>query len=111
MAGMPRPAMIGGDSGSIPLAGRYDLLRLLTKPGNAELHDVANLQKLRLRFHAERDTGWRAGADDVARLHDEELRTVPDQVLDPENHGLGRALLTVLAVHGKPHVERLRVGD
>src|SRR5262249_22255098 len=51
-----------------------DLLALLAEPLDAERHDVAGLEPDRVGLHAERDAGRRAGGDDVARLHHEELR-------------------------------------
>src|SRR5690348_18239306 len=88
-----------------------DLLALLAKSLDAERDDVAGLEPDRIGFHAERDAGRRAGGDDVARLHHEELRAVPDDVLDAEDHRLGVAALALLAVHVEPHVELLHVLD
>src|SRR5262249_50860712 len=99
----PRPLKV--------LSGRHDFLLLLAESLNTEAHDVARFQELRLRLHAQCDAGRSAGGDDVAGLHDEELRAVPDQVFDAEDHGLGRAFLTRLAVAREPHVERLRIRD
>src|SRR5216110_1356095 len=56
----------------------HDLLLLLAKSLDAERDDVAGFEPHRVRLHAERDTRRRAGGDDVARLHHEELRAVPD---------------------------------
>src|SRR5205814_6513740 len=75
----------------------HHLLLLLAEPGNAETHDVAGLEELR-RLHAEADAGRRAGDDDVAGLHDEELRAVPHDMGHAEDHGPGRTLLARLAV-------------
>src|SRR5262245_35217248 len=88
-----------------------DLLRLIPEPGDAERHHVARFEELRLRLHAKPYARRRAGDDDVARLHDEELRAIPDQVLDPEDHRLGVAALTPLAIDVEPHLEVLRILD
>src|SRR5215470_8324296 len=89
----------------------HDLLLLLAETLDAERHDVAGLEPDRVRLHAERDAGRRAGGDDVAWLHHEELRAVPDDVLDAEDHRLGVAALALLAIHVEPHVELLHVLD
>src|SRR5579863_1086260 len=89
----------------------HDLLLLLAQAVDAEPHHVAGLEKFRLRLHSEPDAGRCAGDDDVARLEHEELRAIPDQVGDAEDHGLGRALLPGFAVDGEPHVESLRIAD
>src|SRR6266550_1124065 len=56
-----------------------DLLLLLAEPRDAEAHHVSGFEELR-RLHAEADAGRGAGDDHVARLHDEELRAVPDEM-------------------------------
>src|SRR5690242_6990208 len=85
------------------LSGFHDLLRLLAEDGDAQVDDVAGLEELRLRLHAERDAGRRAGDDDVAWLQHHELRAVPDEVLAVEDHGSRRPVLAALAVDGEPH--------
>src|ERR1700712_5259082 len=90
---------------------RHDLLALLAELLDAERDDVAGLEELRRRLHAQAHARRRAGDDDVARLHDEELRAVPDQVFAAEDHGLGVAALALLAVDVEPHVEVLRILD
>src|SRR5258706_10544492 len=87
------------------------LLGLLPQSRNAERDHVADLQELRLRLHAECHARRGAGDDDVAGLQNHELRAVPHEVCDAEDHRLGGAFLTRLAIHGKPHVEVLRLGD
>src|SRR5262245_43171550 len=94
-----------------PTSKRFDLLRLLAEAGDAERDHVARFEELRLGLHAERHARRRAGHDDVARLHDEELRAIPDEVFDPENHGARVAALTLLAIDVEPHIEALRVLD
>src|SRR4029077_4228932 len=89
----------------------HDLLALLAEPLDAERDDVAGLEPNGSRLHAERDARRRAGGDDVARLHHEDLRAVPDDVRDAEDHRLGIAALALLAVHVEPHVELLHVLD
>src|SRR5258707_4474783 len=89
----------------------HHLLGLLAQPCNPELYDITWLKELRLRLHAERDARRGAGDDDVAGLQHHELRAVPHQVGDTEDHGLGGALLAVLAVDREPHIEILRLGD
>src|SRR5215471_17894467 len=89
----------------------HHFLSLLAESLDAELHRVAGFQILRLRLHAERDARRRAGDDDVTGLQHHELRAVPHKVGDAEDHGLGGALLAGLAIHTKPHVELLRIGD
>src|SRR3977135_1858774 len=89
----------------------HHLLLLLAEPVHAEAHDVAGLEEFRLRLHAERDAGRRAGEDHVAGLQHHELRAVPDQMGDAEHHRLGRASLPGLAVDREPHLELLRILD
>src|SRR5436190_15816142 len=89
----------------------HDLLALLAEPLNAERDDVAGLEPHRLRLHAERDARRGAGGDHVARLDHEELRAVPDDMRDAEDHRPGVAALALLAVHVEPHVELLHVLD
>src|ERR1044072_9057944 len=86
------------------------LLLLLAEALDAERDDVAGLQPHR-RLHAERDARRRSGGDDVAPLHHEELRAVPDDVRDAEDHGLVMAGLPLLPVDAEPHVELLHVLD
>src|SRR4051812_19318784 len=88
----------------------HHLLPLLAQSLDAERDDVAGLEECR-RFHAEPDARRRAGDDHVARLHHEELRAVPDDVRDIEDHRPGVAALALLAVHVEPHVKRLDVLD
>src|SRR6185437_4579903 len=90
---------------------RHHLLALLAEAVDAERDDVAGLQEHRRRLHAEPDARRRASDDDVARVHDEELRAVPDDVLGAEDHGLGVAALAALAVDVEPHAEVLHVLD
>src|ERR1700693_789769 len=90
---------------------RHDLLLLLAELVDAEGDDVAGLEEYRCRLHAEANARRRAGDDDVARLHDEELRAVPHQIFAAEDHGLGVAALALLAIDVEPHVEVLRVLD
>src|SRR5689334_3099077 len=89
---------------STSILPRHDLLALLAEALDAERHHVADLEKDRVWLHAEPDAGRRAGDDDVARVHDEELRAVPDDVLAIEDHRFGIAALTLLAVDVEPHV-------
>src|SRR5215472_5513328 len=93
------------------LFGLHDLLRLVAEARDAQLHHVAGLEELRLRLHAERDAGRRAGDDDVAGLEHHELRAVPDEVHAVEDHRFGRAVLPRLAVDGEMHRQALRVLD
>src|SRR5262245_31279898 len=88
-----------------------DFLALLTQLLDPKRHHIAGLEKYGRWFHAKTDARRRAGDDDVARLHHEELRAVPDQVLAVEDHGLRIASLTFFAVDVEPHVEILRVLD
>src|SRR5262245_6311220 len=89
----------------------HDLLPLLAQPVDAERDHVAGLEEFRLGLHAEPDARRCAGEDDVARLHDEELRAVPDQMPAIENHGASRAALALLAIDVEPHAQMLRVLD
>src|SRR5665213_898588 len=57
----------------------HHLLPLLAQPLNPQRHHVALFQEHR-RLHAEADARRRTGDDDVARVHDEKLRAVPDPV-------------------------------
>src|SRR5438045_2647115 len=59
---------------------RDDLLFLLAELLDAERDDVAGFEELRRGLHAKANARRRAGDDDVARIEDHELRTVPDQV-------------------------------
>ena len=86
-------------------------MALLAKLFDAKRHYVARFEKSRRRFHAEADTRRCAGDDDVSRLHDEELRAIPDKVLAAEDHRLGISALTPFAVDVEPHVQILRVLD
>src|SRR4249919_119434 len=86
-----------------------DLLLLGAEAVDAELDDVADVEKLRLGLHAERHPRRRAGDDDIAGLHDEILRAPPDDFGDAEDHGLGVAVLAILAVDLEPDLEVLRV--
>src|SRR6185312_17055703 len=90
---------------------RDDLLPLLAETVDPDRHHVADLQEFRRWLHAERNARRGAGYDDVARLHHEELRAVPDDVFATEDHRLGVAALATFAVHVEPHVEVLRVLD
>src|SRR6185437_12121959 len=90
---------------------RNDFLTLFSQSVDAERDDVAGLQEHRRRLHAEPHARRRAGDDDVARLHDEELRAIPDQIFGAEDHGPGVAALALLAVDIKPHAEVLRILD
>ncbi len=81
------------------------------KPLDPQSHHVAFLEEHRRRLHAQPHARRRAGDDDVARLHDEELRAVPDQMLGAEDHGARVAALALLAVDVEPHVEVLHVLD
>ena len=78
---------------------------------DSERDDIARLQEHRSRLHAERDARRRAGDDDIARLHYEELRAVPDEMFAAEDHRTRVATLTALAVHVEPHVQVLRILD
>ena len=69
------------------------------------------LRNTRRRFHSEADTRRRAGDDDVARLHHEKLRAVPDKMFAIEDHRLRIAALAFLTVDVEPHVEVLRILD
>src|SRR6185295_4569960 len=89
----------------------HDLLALLAQPLDAERDHVAGLEPYRRWLHAEGYARRRAGGDDVARLQHEELRAVPDDVRDAEDHGLRVAALALLAVDVEPHVELLHVLD
>ena len=86
-------------------------LALLAQPLDAELDHVAGLQVLRRRLHPHPNARRRAGGDDVARLKRHELAEIADQMRDPVDHGIGRAVLPGLAVHLQPHLQLLRVGD
>src|SRR6476659_3214190 len=88
----------------------HDPLPLLAQALDPERDHVAFVQEVR-RLHAEPDARRRAGDDDVARLHHEELRAVPHQMLAAEDHGLGRAALALLAVDVEPHRQVLWVLD
>src|SRR5580704_1769662 len=88
-----------------------DLLLQLAQAVDAESHHVAGFEEYGHGLHAEPDTGRRAGDDDVAGLHDEILRTSPDDVPAVEDHGRGIAALAFFAVDVKPHGELLRVLD
>ena len=65
---------------------RYDLLALLTQPGDAECHGVAAIE-VRGRVHAQADARGRAGRYDISRLQAHELTDVAHQVVGPEYHG------------------------
>src|SRR5262245_12394630 len=88
-----------------------DFLPLLTELLDAKRHYVARFEKHRRGLHAKADAGRRAGDDNVAGLHHEELRAIPNQVLAAEAHGLGVAPLPLLAVDVEPHVQILRILD
>src|SRR5476649_2341658 len=90
---------------------RHDLLALLTEFVDAERDDVASFEEHWRRLHAQPHARRRAGDDDVARLHDEELRAIPDDVLAAKDHGLGVAALALFAIDVKPHVQVLRILD
>src|SRR6516225_8985417 len=83
-------------------------LGLLTELLDAEMHDVAGLQE-KLWLHAETDARRRAGGDHVARLEHHELADIGDEMLDAEDHRLGRAGLAALAAHIEEHREVLGV--
>src|SRR5690606_28929273 len=89
------------------LAETDNFLLLLAEPVDPHAHDVAGLEPHRFGLHAERNAGRRPGGDHVAGLEHEELRQIPDEVRDAENHGFGRAALPRFAVHGRPHREPL----
>src|SRR5262249_2305623 len=81
-----------------------DFLSLFAELVDAESDDVSGLEKYRRRFHAEADTRWRPGDDDVARLHYEELRAIPNEMLAIEDHCLCIPALALLAVDVEPHI-------
>src|SRR5262245_3121758 len=90
---------------------RHDLLALLSEFFDTERDNVARLQEHRSRLHAKRNTRRRAGDDNVARFHHEELRAVPDKMFAAEDHRTRIAALTALAIHVEPHVQVLRILD
>src|SRR6266540_6924959 len=89
----------------------YDLLALLAKPLDGELHHVAGLEEQRRRLDAEAHARRRAGGDDVARQKRHVLADVRDDLRDAEHHGARVAGLHALAVDLERHAERLRVAD
>src|SRR5262249_12662663 len=88
-----------------------DFLPLLTELVDAKRHHIARFEKHRRRLHAKADAGRGAGDDNVAGLHHEELRAIPNQVLAAEDHGPGVSPLPFLAVEVEPHVQILRILD
>src|SRR5690606_30197986 len=98
-----------------PLFEGHDLLRLFAKSFDGELHHVAGLEPAWRwpfgRLVAESDAGRCAGGDDVARVEHEELRAVPDDVRDAEDHRFGRSALPHFVVDGELHAQVLGVLD
>src|SRR5271166_4069235 len=89
----------------------HHLLSLLTETVDPERYHVAGFEEFRFRLHAEADSRRSTGDDDVSRLHDEILRATPHDVPAIEDHGLGVAALTLLAVDVEPHGKVLRILD
>src|SRR6266852_3400409 len=87
----------------------HHLLSLLTEAVDPERHHIASFEEFRFRLHAEADPGRSAGDDDVSRFHYEILRTAPYDVPAIEDHSLGIAALTLLAIDIEPHDEALRI--
>src|SRR5262249_38396388 len=109
----PRPLKPNPRNSCVGISGLelQHLLPLIVQTLDAEGDHVAGFHKLQLLLHAHADPRRRAGDDQVARLEDEILRSVPDQVPAIEDHCRGVAALALLAVDFDPHVEALRVLD
>jgi hypothetical protein len=79
------------------LSGLDEDLALPAKTFDIQLNDVTGAE-VRLVRQAESDAGRGARVDDITRLEDHELAQVPDDVIDPEDHVRGIAVLALVPI-------------
>ena len=89
---------------------RHDLA-LAAELLDAQLDDVAGIEKDGVRLDSHADARRRPGGDHVARMQAHELAEVVHEERRLEDHGLGRAVLAPRAVHVQPHGKIRGIAD